>query len=112
MDGRSKYASPDQQAIRVFKIMSKNARSFKMTVGISRQHFDLLMLGVEKAHPRAESESSPGQTASAGLAPTAGSPCTTRDRVLLVLMYYRTYPTQGGLTHLFGIPARANLHQH
>ena len=42
--------------MRVFKIMSKNARAFKMTVGISLQQFDLLMRGVEKAYPQAESE--------------------------------------------------------
>ena len=36
--------------------MSKSARSFKMTVGISLQHFDLLMCDIEKAYPQAESE--------------------------------------------------------
>ena len=40
--------------MRVFRIMSKNARSFKMTVGISLQHFDFLICDVEKAHQQAE----------------------------------------------------------
>ena len=89
--------------MRVFKIMSKNARAFKMTVGISLQQFDLLMRGVEKAYPQAESErlDRPDRKRQVG----AGRRFSLHlwDRVLLVLMYYRTYLIQDGMTHLFGI---------
>ena len=40
--------------MRVFKIMSKNARAFRTTVGTSLQQFDFLMRDVEKAYPEAE----------------------------------------------------------
>ncbi len=40
--------------MRVFKIMSKNARAFRTTVGMSLQQFDFLMRGVEKIYPEAE----------------------------------------------------------
>ena len=44
-----------------------------------------------------------GRTASAESARAVRSPCIIRDRVLLVLMYYRTYLTQDGMTRFFGI---------
>lgn len=44
-----------------------------------------------------------GRTAGAESARAVRSPCIIRDRVLLVLMYYRTYLTQDGMTHFFGI---------
>ena len=40
--------------MRVFKIMSKNARAFRTTVGMSLQQFGFLMRDVEKAYPEAE----------------------------------------------------------
>ena len=57
----------------------------------------------KKHTSRQNPKGSPDQTASARLAPDAGSPLHLWDRVLLTLMYYRTYLTQDGLTHLFGI---------
>ena len=42
--------------MRVFKIMSKNARAFRTAVGMSLQRFDFLIRGLEKACPQAESE--------------------------------------------------------
>ena len=38
----------------VFKTMSKNARAFKNTVGMSLQQFEILMRDVEKAYHKAE----------------------------------------------------------
>ena len=40
--------------MRVFKIMSKNARAFRTTIGMSLQQFNFLMRDVEKAYPKAE----------------------------------------------------------
>ena len=89
--------------MRVFKIMSKNARAFRTTVGISLQQFDFLIRDVEKTYQQAESErlARPDRKRQVG----AGRRFSLHlwDRVLLTLMYYRTYLTQDGLTHLFGI---------
>lgn len=89
--------------MRVFKIMSKNARAFRTTVGMSLQQFDFLMRDVEKAYPEAEQKrlDRPGRKRGVG----AGRPFALHlwDRVLLALMYYRTYLIQDGMTHLFGI---------
>ena len=89
--------------MRVFKIMSKNARAFRTTIGMSLQQFNFLMRDVEKAYPEAERKrlEHPGRVRGVG----AGRPFSLHpwDRVLLVLMYYRTYLTQDGMTHLFGI---------
>ena len=40
--------------MRVFKIMSKNARAFRTIIGMSLQQFNFLMRDVEKAYPEAE----------------------------------------------------------
>ena len=89
--------------MRVFMIMSKNARAFRTTIGMSLQQFNFLMRDVEKAYPEAERKrlEHPGRVRGVG----AGRPFSLHpwDRVLLVLMYYRTYLTQDGMTHLFGI---------
>ena len=89
--------------MRVFTIMSKNARAFRTTVGMSLQQFDFLMRDVEKTYPEAEQKrlDRPGRKRGVG----AGRPFALHlwDRVLLVLMYYRTYLIQDGMTHLFGI---------
>ena len=89
--------------MRVFKIMSKNARAFRTTIGMSLQQFNFLMRDVEKAYPEAERKrlEHTGRVRGVG----AGRPFSLHpwDRVLLVLMYYRTYLTLDGMTHLFGI---------
>ena len=83
--------------MRIFMIMSKNARSFKMTVGISLHQFDFLICDVEKAYHQAGFVRLDRPAAGAGLAPAAGSPCTILDRVLPVFRYYRgpTWPRAG-----------------
>ncbi|MCE2509311.1 MAG: hypothetical protein J4G04_08515 [Nitrosopumilaceae archaeon] len=40
--------------MRVYTIMSKNARAFRTTVGMSLERFDFLVRDVEKAYPEAE----------------------------------------------------------
>ena len=40
--------------MRIFKIMSKNPRAFRMTTGVSLQQFDFLMRDVEKVYPEIE----------------------------------------------------------
>ncbi|MCE2509223.1 MAG: transposase family protein [Nitrosopumilaceae archaeon] len=89
--------------MRVYTIMSKNARAFRTTVGMSLEQFDFLVRDVEKAHPETKRKrlDRPGRRRRPG----AGRPFALHlwDRVLLVLMYYRTYLIQDGMTHLFGI---------
>ena len=83
--------------------MSKNARAFRTTIGMSLRQFNFLMRDVEKAYPETERKrlEHPGRVRGAG----AGRPFSLHpwDRVLLALMYYRTYLTQDSMTHLFGI---------
>ena len=89
--------------MRIFKIMSKNARAFRMTTGVSLQQFDFLMRDVEKTYPEIERArlDRPGRKRRVG----AGRPFSLHlwDRVLMALMYCRTYLTQDGMTHLFGL---------
>ncbi len=89
--------------MRVFKIMSKNARAFKTTAGISLQQFDFLIRDVEKTYQQAESERLARPDRKRQVGAGRRSFLHLWDRVLLTLMYYRTYLTQDGLTHLFGI---------
>ena len=42
--------------MRIFKIMSKNTRAFRMTVSVSLLQFDFLMRDIEKVYPEIESE--------------------------------------------------------
>ncbi len=80
--------------MRVFKIMSRNARAFRTTIGMSLQQFNFLMRDVEKAYPEAEGKrlEHPGRVRGVG----AGRPFSLYpwDRVLLVLMYYRRCDSQ------------------
>ena len=87
--------------MRIFKIMSKNSRAFRTTIGMSLQQFDFLIRDVEK-HSEAEQKRL-GRTASGGSARAARSPCICGGMVLLALMYCRTYLIQDGMTRLFGI---------
>ena len=89
--------------MRVFKIMSKNPRAFRTTVGISLQQFDFLIRDVEKAYPQAESERLARSDRRRQVGAGRRFSLHVWDGVLLTLMYYRTYLTQDGLTHLFGI---------
>ena len=77
--------------MRVYMIMSKNARAFRTTVGMSLQQFGFLMRDVEKAYPEAERKrlDRPGRKRGVG----AGRSFALHmwNRVLLVLMYYHTY---------------------
>ena len=83
--------------------MSKKARAFKTTVGISLQQFDFLIRDVEKAYPQAESERLARSDRKRQVGAGRRFSLHVWDRVLLTLMYYRTYLTQDGMTHLFGI---------
>lgn len=89
--------------MRLSKTIPKNARAFRTTIGMSLQQFDFLIRDVEKAYPEAEQKrlNRPGRKRRVG----AGRPFALhlRDRVLMTLMYYRTYLIQDGMTHLFGI---------
>ncbi|MCE2508325.1 MAG: hypothetical protein J4G04_03360 [Nitrosopumilaceae archaeon] len=88
--------------MRIFKIMSKNPRAFRMTAGASLSQSDFLMRDIEKVYPEIERArlDRPGRKRKVG----AGCPFSLYlwYRVLMVLMYCRTYLTQDGMTHLCG----------
>ena len=67
--------------------LADNARHFKVLMGMSTGEFDLLLAKVEKAHPEA------GRRFALDL----------RNRVLLLLFYYRTYATQDVAAEVFGV---------
>ncbi|MCE2507753.1 MAG: hypothetical protein J4G04_00375 [Nitrosopumilaceae archaeon] len=79
--------------MRIFKIMSKDPRAFRMTTGVSFPQFDLLMRDIEKVYPEIERArlDRPGRKRRVG----AGRPFSLHlwDRVLMALMYCRTYLT-------------------
>ena len=62
--------------MRVFKIMSRDARAFRTTIGMSLQQFNFLMRDVEKAYPEAERKrlEHPGRVRGVG----AGRPFSLR----------------------------------
>lgn len=93
---------PVQQTKHVFRIMSKNVRAFKTTVGMSLQQFDFLICDVEKAYRKAESGrlARPDHKLRVGIG--RGFSLHLRDQVLLTLVYYLTYLTQNGTTRLLG----------
>ena len=72
--------------------LSGNARRFKTLMGMSLQEFNLLFAKVEKAHPETERLSKRPRRC----AIVAGRrfALDLRNRVLLLLFYYRTYATQ------------------
>lgn len=87
----------------IYRLMSKNARAFKSTVGMSLQQFNFLMRDVERAYRELEKErpDRPGRKRQVG----AGRPFAPHlwDRVLPTLVYCRTYLTRDGMTHIFVI---------
>ena len=86
-----------------FDKLAGNARRFKMLMGMSLQEFDLLFVKVEKMYPEEErkrlSKRSRQREIGAGRRFALG----VRERILLLLFYYRTYATQDVAAEVFGV---------
>ena len=86
-----------------FDKLASNAKRFRMLMGMSLQEFDLLLTKMEKAYPEEErkrlSKRSRQREIGAGRIFALG----VRERVLLLLFYYRTYATQDVAAEVFGV---------
>ena len=86
-----------------FDKLASNARRFRMLMGMSLQEFDLLLTKMEKMYPEEErrrlSKRSRQREIGAGRRFVLG----VRDRILLLLFYYRTYATQDVAAEVFGV---------
>ena len=71
--------------------LAGNARRFKALMGMSTGEFDLLFAKVEKAHPEAESERLSKSPRKRAIGAGRRFALDLRNRVLLLLFYYRTY---------------------
>ena len=83
--------------------LSGNARRFKALMGMSFQEFDLLFVKVEKAHPEAERERLSKRPRRRAIGAGRRFALDLRNRVLLLLFYYRTYATQDVVAEVFGV---------
>ena len=81
--------------------LSGNARRFKTLMGMSLQEFNLLFAKVEKAHPEMERLSKRPRKRAIGAGRRFA--LDPRNRVLLLLFYYRTYATQDVAAEVFGV---------
>ena len=77
-----------------FDKLAGNARRFKMLMGMSLQEFDLLFVKVEKMYPEEERKRLSKRSRQREIGAGRRFALSLRDRVLLLLFYYRTYATQ------------------
>ena len=82
--------------------LSGNARHFKTLMGMSLQEFDLLLAKVEKAHPEAERERLSKRPRRRVVGAGRRFALDLRNRVLLLLFYYRMYAAQDVAAEVFG----------
>ena len=83
--------------------LSGNARRFKTLMGMSLQEFDLLFAKVGKAHPGAERERLSKRLRGRAIGAGRRFTLDLRNRVLLLLLHYRTYATQDVVAEVFGV---------
>ena len=83
--------------------LSGNARRFKTLMGMSLQEFNLLFAKVEKAHPGAERERLSKRPRRRAIGAGRRFALDLRNRVLLLLFYYRTYATQDVAAEVLGV---------
>ena len=83
--------------------LSGNVRRFKTLMGMSLQEFNLLFAKVEKAHPEAERERLSKRPRRRAIGVGRRFALDLRNRVLLLLFYYRTYATQDVAAEVFGV---------
>ena len=67
------------------------------------QKFDLLFAKVEKAHPGADRERLSKRPHRSAIGAGRRFAPDLRNRVLLLLFYYRTYAAQSGVAEVFGV---------
>ena len=72
-------------------------------MGMSLQKFDLLFAKVEKAHPGADRERLSKRPHRSAIGAGRRFAPDLRNRVLLLLFYYRTYAAQNGVAEVFGV---------
>ena len=98
-----KYYHYHAYAMLGFNKLAGNARRFKMLMGMSLQKFDLLFVKVEKMYPEEERKRLSKRPRQREIGAGRRFALSLRDRVLLLLFYYRTYATQDVAAEVFGI---------
>ena len=83
--------------------LADNARRFKVLMGMSTGEFDLLLAKVEKAHPETERKRLSKRPRKRAIGVGRRFALDLRNRVLLLLFYYRTYATQDVAAGVFGV---------
>ena len=83
--------------------LAGNARRFKALMGMSTGEFDLLFAKVEKAHPEAERKRLSKRRRRRAIGAGRRFALNLRNRVFLLLFYYRTYATQDVAAEVFGV---------
>ena len=83
--------------------LAANAKRFKTLTGMSPQEFDLLFARVEKAHPEAERETLSKRPRKRAVGAGRRFALDLRNRVLLLLFYYKTYATQDVAAEILGV---------
>ena len=83
--------------------LAGNARRFKALMGMSTGEFDLLFAKVEKAHPEAERKRLSKRRRRRAIGAGRRFALNLRNRVFLLLFYYRMYATQDVAAEVFGV---------
>ena len=86
-----------------FDKLASNARRFKMLMGMSPQKFDLLLVKVEKMYPEEERKRLSKRSRQREIGAGRRFALSLRERILLLLFYYRTYATQDVAAEVFGV---------
>ena len=86
-----------------FEKMAKNARRFKMLMGMSLQEFDFLYAKVEKTYREEERKRLSKRPRQRAIGAGRRFALNPQDRVLLFLFYHRTYATQDVAAEVFGV---------
>ena len=86
-----------------FKRLADNARRFKMLMGMSLQEFEFLLAKVERVYPEEERKRLSKRPRQRGIGAGRRFSLNLRNRVLLLLFYYRTYATQDVAAEVFGV---------
>ena len=86
-----------------FDKLAGNARRFKMLMGMSLQEFDLLFVKVEKMYPEEERKRLSKRSRQREIGAGRRFVLSVRERILLLLFYYRTYATQDVTAEVFGV---------
>ena len=78
-------------------------RRFRMLMGMSLQEFDLLLAKMEKAYHGEERKRLSKRSRQREIGAGRRFVLSVRERILLLLFYYRTYATQDVAAEVFGV---------